>query len=344
MRPIALLLTFLVTAPVWADEWKTIEPGGDTLCAPGTPFRFHVRDGDPTKLMLFFNGGGACWSGDNCDVKTDPTTYRPFADGEGNDPRMRNGAFALDNPENPFKDWTQVFVPYCTGDIHLGTTDHTYTKSDGTTITVHHRGRINAQAAVDYVYGNVAAPETVFVSGGSAGAVSSPFFAAVLADHYKSATIIHFGGGGGGYKMPPQTQIWTDWGVFDGLPGWVNTEKYTAETTTFNGFYTMAAEAFPRIRFHQYNNAFDEVQEQFSHMLGAGDTLHQPLAENLAELKSAVPYFHSYTAPGDFHTLLRFRELYTTTSDGVRAVDWVRDVATGKKVADVTCGAPEDCE
>jgi len=29
--------------------------------------------------------------------------------------------------------------------------------------------------------------------------------------------------------------------------------------------------------------------------------------------------------------------LYTTEVDGVRLVDWIRDLATGKDVADVTC-------
>lgn len=344
MLRLLLASLFLVATPAFADTWTTIQPGGDTLCSTGTPYQFHVRKGDPKKLMVFFNGGGACWSGDNCDVKTEPTTYRPFADGEGNDPRTRDGAFALDNPENPFKDWTQIFIPYCTGDIHLGTKDHTYTKADGTQIVVHHRGRINAQSALNHIYRNVTAPETVFVSGGSAGAVSSPYYAAVLADHYPDASIIHFGGGGGGYKMEPQTQIWTDWGVFHDLPDWVDTQKYTPENTTFNALYAMAADAFPRIRFHQYNNAFDQVQEDFSAMLGASDTLLQPLEANMAEIKSAVPHFRSYIAPGDFHTLLRYTELYTTTSDGVRAVDWVQDVATGKEVRDVTCGTAEACQ
>ena len=340
----AIALFCLTLSPAVAGDWKTIEPGGETKCAMGTPYRFHMREGDPAKLMVFLNGGGACWSGDNCDVKTEPTTYRPFADGEGNDPRTRDGAFALDNPENPFKEWTQLFVPYCTGDIHLGTQDHTHTKADGSEITVYHRGRINAQAALDYLYEEVAAPKTVFLSGGSAGAVAAPYYAAELAQHYPNAQIIHFGGGGGGYKMPPQTKIWNDWGVFEKLPDWVDTEKFTAETTTFNDLYVMAADAFPHIKFHQYNNAFDGVQEQFSQMLGASSSLHQPLQDNLAEIKSAVPYFRSYTAPGDFHTLLRFKELYTTTSDGVRAVDWVRDVADGKDVADVTCGSAEACK
>lgn len=339
-----LSLLFCVIAPsAWAAEWQTIKPGGDTLCAPGTPYQFHVRKGASDKLMIFFNGGGACWSGDICDVKTEPTTYRPFADGEGNDPRTRDGAFALGNPENPFKDWSQVFVSYCTGDIHLGTADKTYTKSDGTKQTAYHRGRINAQAALAYTYETFKKPKTVFVSGGSAGAISSPYFAAEIAGHYKDAEIIHFAGGGGGYKSPPPTQIWNDWGVFTNLPAWVDTQKYTAETTRYNDLYLMAAKAFPAIKFHQYNNAYDSVQEQFAGMLSEGGTLYEPLQENLAELKSALPHFRSYTAPGEFHTLLRYKELYTTKSRGVRAVAWVQNVADGETVVDVTCGDAEAC-
>ena len=339
-----LFFTLLSSPVLAADPWITIKPGGETLCSTGTPYEFHMREGDPGKLMIFFNGGGACWSGDNCDVTTEPTTYRPFADGDGNTPRTRDGAFALTNSENPFSSWTQVFVPYCTGDIHLGTKDHTYTKKDGSQITVHHRGRINAQAALEHVFDAVPTPDTIFVSGGSAGAISSPYFAAIFAQHYADAEIIHFAGGGGGYTQNPLPELWKPWGVFTDLPAWFDAQTYTADTTRQIDFYTMAAAAAPRIKFHQYNNAFDAVQEQFSGMLNTGDNLYAPLKENMATLRADLPYFRSYTAPGEFHTLLRFKELYTTTSNGVRAVDWVRNIADGKEVSDVTCGDADACQ
>lgn len=36
------------------------------------------------------------------------------------DPRIYSGVFDLANPRNPVADWSFVYVPYCTGDIHSG--------------------------------------------------------------------------------------------------------------------------------------------------------------------------------------------------------------------------------
>ena len=43
--------------------WNVIEPAGDTVCSDFSPYRFFVRPGDKDKLMVFFQGGGACWEG-----------------------------------------------------------------------------------------------------------------------------------------------------------------------------------------------------------------------------------------------------------------------------------------
>ena len=158
-------------APAPPAEWSTIAPGGDTLCATGRPYSFHVRPGDASRVMIFLNGGGACWSGGLCDISTGSAPYTPFAEGDYNNPAKMGGAFDAANPENPFTGWTQVFVSYCTGDAHLGDKDAAYTLPGGETLTIHHRGKANVQSALDWTYANYPDPARVFVGGGSAGAV-----------------------------------------------------------------------------------------------------------------------------------------------------------------------------
>ena len=34
------------------------------------------------------------------------------------DPRRMSGLLDLDDPRNPVRNWSIVFVPYCTGDVH----------------------------------------------------------------------------------------------------------------------------------------------------------------------------------------------------------------------------------
>ncbi len=331
------------------DPWETIAPGGKTQCAFGTPYSFHARRADAEKVMLFFNGGGACWSAGTCDTRDrngGRFLYRQsVAAGSGNDPREYDGAFALDNPENPFRDWSQVFVSYCTGDIHLGTREEVYTREDGSEYTVHHRGMINAQAALAWLFEKFDAPERVVISGASAGALSAPVFAAQVAVRWPASDVIHWSGGSGGYRIPGevQQQLWRRWGVVDGLPAMLNGSEYTVKSLRVLDFYRLAARAQPRIRFHLYDTAYDAVQEQFHAWLGQPRELYTGLLQNRAELRAILPRMHSYIGAGEFHSLLRFEDFYTRQTNGVRARDWVAAAINGETPSDVSCGNAEVC-
>jgi hypothetical protein len=89
--------------------------------------------------MFFFQGGGACFSAETCSFSGN--TYETSA-GIDDDPSRAGGVFDTTNPENPFADWSVVFVPYCTGDVHIGnaTTDY------GNGLTVQHKGYVNGTA------------------------------------------------------------------------------------------------------------------------------------------------------------------------------------------------------
>ncbi len=320
-----------------SEGWNTLAPGGDTRCAMGTPYTFHVKPGAREKVMVFLNGGGACWSGQNCDASVEPTTYVPLAELPHNDPRTRGGAFDQANPENPFSAWTQVFVSYCTGDVHMGANDKTYTKPDGSEVTIFHRGKANAMSALGWLFDNVTSPETVFVSGGSAGAVSSPVYAGIVQEAYPDAQVIQFAGGGGGYRVGANPELSENLGIYTGLPDWPSMQVLSADASSFDDFYAATAAQFPQIKFHQFNTAYDSVQKQFLTLLGSDSEVYPLLKANLADLTATIGTFRSFTASGTFHTLLRFDEMYAFEAEGVRAVDWVRDVAAGKDVANVTC-------
>ncbi|PKL96816.1 MAG: hypothetical protein CVV18_00130 [Gammaproteobacteria bacterium HGW-Gammaproteobacteria-8] len=331
------------------DPWTTIAPGGQTRCAFGDPYTFHVRRASAEKIMLFFNGGGACWSAETCDTPDrngGRFVYRQAAGaGSGNDPREYDGAFALDNPDNPFLDWSQVFVSYCTGDIHLGTRDEIYTRQDGSEYTVYHRGMINAQAALAWVFENFDAPERVLVSGASAGALSAPVFATRVAARWSSSDVMHWSGGSGGYRIPGEVQqmLWRRWGVLEGLPEELDAADYSAESLRILDLYRLAVQAQPRIRFHMYDTAYDAVQEQFHAWLGHPVALHDGLIENREELRAILPRLHSYIGAGDVHTLLRYADFYRRQTAGIRARDWVAAAIHGDTPPDVYCGDAEAC-
>src|SRR5262245_35977501 len=46
--------------------WETVVTPADCMCADGSEFSFFVKHADPTKVVLFFDGGGACFNADTC--------------------------------------------------------------------------------------------------------------------------------------------------------------------------------------------------------------------------------------------------------------------------------------
>jgi hypothetical protein len=100
-----------------AAGWNTIEPGGETICSRGTPYRFFVRPGQPEDLTIYFQGGGACWDAETC------APGGPFDDSVGTldeELGFYRGMFDFADPENPLLETTLLFIPYCTGDVHTG--------------------------------------------------------------------------------------------------------------------------------------------------------------------------------------------------------------------------------
>ncbi|MBX3496545.1 MAG: hypothetical protein KF769_09910 [Parvibaculum sp.] len=320
--------------------WTTLAPGGETSCALGTPFEFHVKPGASDRLFVFLNGGGACWNGNLCSLDEEPTPYIPTSQIDHNDPRKLKGVFDEARGDNPLKDWTQVFVTYCTGDVHLGNRDVTY-DSWKEEFTVRHRGRANVRAVLDWVYRNVKAPERVLVAGSSAGGIAAPWYAVEIAERYPQAGIAVLGDGAGGYRDPAVVPLMEGWGFFDDAPVWVSDGGAPG---SFEEIWRRASIAAPDVTMAQFDNAYDDVQEMFLKLLGTETRLHKLIEANRNDLAATIPDFRSYVAGGTPHTLIRFDRLYAYEVEGVKATDWLRALAEGEEMASVSCGSAAACE
>ena len=194
-----LLLLLTVTSLAQAQDWMAVTPGGDAVCARGTPYTFFVRSGDPNKLLIFFEGGGACWNDATCAPNSG--TFDEVVEG-GEAANYTQGIFAP-NPDNPLAGYTIVFVSYCTGDYHLGTKAVDYAGG-----TVQHKGYVDATAALNWTFATYKRPTDIVVAGCSAGAIGSIYYAPTVARHYRSAHLTQFGDAGVGVINPA-------WGGFD---------------------------------------------------------------------------------------------------------------------------------
>jgi hypothetical protein len=112
----------------------------NTFCRDGSGNGIYMRNGTANKLLIYFEGGGACTTVGFCHFN--PANIDSVLTGDGQSvlgtalaagpgrqqPGVYNngtldGIFSPDNAENPYKDWNMVYVPYCTGDVHFGSNE-----------------------------------------------------------------------------------------------------------------------------------------------------------------------------------------------------------------------------
>ncbi len=168
--------------------WVMVEIPG-TVCSDGSQYRFWYYDSPTsTNMAISFEGGGACWDYPSCSGQTGilgaanpngiPTDYITQLKAKYVSPII-NGA----DPGVPGRaknnivtnGWDMVYVPYCTGDVHVGNRVVTYTDPTGQNppITFRHNGYNNTIAIANFLHGRFPSINKLLVTGFSAGGVAS---------------------------------------------------------------------------------------------------------------------------------------------------------------------------
>ena len=323
-------------AVVTVGEWQSIPGGPDCQCSDGSPFEIWERPADPTKVMLYFESGGACFSAETCGP--DSQTYKKNLD-LGVAPDL-GGVFDETNPENPIADWSIVYVPYCTGDVHLGDTETVY--SD--TVTIDHNGFNNADLGLQTVVADHPDVEQLLVAGSSAGSIPSPGFAGLAADVLPDAEIVTFGDSSAAYPDAPALNVVIGglWNVQENIPDWPVNEGLTPEDWSIPGLYVQSGLQHPEITFARFDFAYDQVQAFFAGLAGTpADDLLSLIEQSEADIEAAGVPIASYIAPGTTHMILMSDAFYEMEVEGVRLVDFFAALVGGDVPADVHC---VDCQ
>jgi hypothetical protein len=153
--------------------WTWVPIAG-AVCNDNSPtgIGMEVGPGASPNVLVFLDGGGACWDYYTCWLLRTATSG-PFGQAQF-EARIRSARpgsiFDREAPGNPFKDFTFVFIPYCTGDVHSGDTSQTYAQDKP---PWYHHGRVNVSKAFQFLVADLAAPSKVVVSGASAGGFGS---------------------------------------------------------------------------------------------------------------------------------------------------------------------------
>lgn len=327
-----------VKLPSLTPGWTRIEPGGDTACARGTPYHFWAHPGTVNRLLVYFEGGGGCWNYETC---REGSTYFDDALDSDDDPSYRPGVFDLDNPANPFKGYYVVYVPYCTGDVHWGNNVVTYTSEVGEELIIRHKGFVNASSAMEWIYSQFGGPESIFVTGCSAGSIGSIIFSPFLARHYSQARLDQLGDSEA-FVFDHPLNLDPEWQAYNNIPEWLPglREMAVGGQLTMAKFYAGVANFFPNHTFSQYNTAHDSVQQRYYFAAKRAPTpepWETALEASLEEIARSAPNFRSFVAAGDGHCIMPFARFYTEETEGARFRDWVADMAGGKEVPNIHC-------
>ena len=258
--------------------WERVELPG-TLCGNGSQYKFFVYD-NPTSnnLLLYFEGGGACWDYESCSGRLGvlgaanrnglPDDYI-----ESTLPKfvapLVNGA----DPGIPFrsrtdlitKGWDVVYMPYCTGDVHVGNSVTTYVDPTGQEppLLWHHNGYNNTIAALGELATRFPNINKLLVSGFSAGGVATGvgyYFARQILNPNAGYMINDSGPifpapNAGSNSRPLHDTITASWdmaSVFDQLPA-------TFDPSDFGSINIMMAVEFPndQLAYTGYSRDFN---------------------------------------------------------------------------------------
>jgi len=174
----------LIETPV--DRWSFVAING-TTCANGSTAGFGLdRSGhDDGELFVYFAGGGACWDTATCTaqppvaVNLDVTYTQQKLDFDVAQLTIER------QPGTLLQNTNFVFVPYCTADLHAGTTVTAYPGGP----TIHHTGGDNTQAFVQALHDKFPDATQIWLAGSSAGGYGATFNMHRFSDAWPAAHV-----------------------------------------------------------------------------------------------------------------------------------------------------------
>lgn len=326
--------------PLPTDGWPIPAP---------TEYSFFIQKGSPEKILIAFDGGGACWDAATCIASPlfpqafgGRATYSPMVDETVEGLAASGGVLDDGNVKNPFQNYTKVFVPYCSGDIHWGSRDTTYVLNLPTgplPWEIRHRGTDNFLAVLDWLKKNgrdrydldFSDVSDVTVTGASAGGYGADLAFAYVVEMFDENTrlnLVSDSAIGVIDTQDPAQQLsfYSDaiydpdapgsesWGVEANLPPWVpgldSSLLYAAASSPNSlvpSFFAALGNYKPEAKLASITPNLDLVQIQFYGIMKGvfDDVTAGEWYFTMAALTSqtaALPNYRFFIEDGTFHT------------------------------------------
>ena len=343
-----------------------------TRCGDGSDYAFWIRmppAGHPaSKVVVHIVGGGACYDGPSCAAQ-DPDLFEALSDGMGS-----GGILSATNPDNPFLDWVQVSLPYCTQDLHIGG-GITNVFSE---MTVNRYGALNLRAALGYVrdvvWTTMDAADSdgyrpdrmqMMLSGSSAGGYGVAYnYHWVLDDlRWVHTTAVPDAGLGmdngradgvialGSLAILPTTP---GWNVKPFLPPYCQTASCAENFINLDVAQVPRLKGVPEQQILQISNQVDATQRNTTNFLSNGEFVNALRARYCAV--QGMPGLHAFlrASSTSVHGEVTTSTFYNVVIGGTTMAQWLGDaatdpdgvidkIATGTIVPDINGAQPFPC-
>ncbi len=312
-------------------QWTFLDVEGST-CRDGSDTGIGVRlQEGADDLMIYLEGGGACFNGATCSTNPDSFDEASF---DRRRAGLDQGIFSTGD-DNPVGDWNMVYVPYCTGDVHSGSApDAAVPGVSGTQQFVGHRNveRMLALLA-DGLDGD---PDDVLLTGASAGGFGTLINFPAVAETFPTADLT---------LLDDSGPIFYDDGVLSPQLGGAFVQLYNFPESLpgapllyqpdgLQNIYGYLAQTYPDATFGLASHLEDQVIRFFFGFDPAtGESLDisgDAYAAALRDIRARVPdRWGTYYAGGGSHTFIG-GPAYYQASGGVTLNDWLGDLLDGE--------------
>lgn len=286
------------------DQWTWVD-FPDSSCDDGSTTGIGVyHSSTSSNLLVFMNGGGACWDYQTC-YQLNTASHGPFQQAEFAQfasASMAGTIFDRSEAQNPFKDWSYVFIPYCTGDVHSGNNVIQYSMGTSTK-TYHHTGHANVLAYLKRLQPTFPTPGKLVVSGSSAGGFGSLLNYATFRWYWPETKSYLLDDSG-----PPLENDWIPQGfVMSWLTNW-NLQALLDDwcgdmcTTDLSYGVVVLTGAYPNDRMSLLSSLQDKTISGYFLLSNTG--MQAALTQLATDRLDPTTNFHYFYVTGNTHTML----------------------------------------
>jgi len=305
------------------DQWTWIDVEG-TQCGDGSATGFAINPhAGATTLFLYLEGGGGCWDYLTCEGLVQ-TSFHLNGYGEETfegliaEVYKNMWLFDRDSETNPLADAHFVFIPYCTGDAHVGdAVQELQGLLPWNNGTFYFKGRANLLADLAHIVPTFPEVERVVLTGGSAGGFGAGLNWPVVSDAFGQGIAVDLIDDSGP-PIEPNAGVWPKW-----LSAWqvelpegcVGCEGNVTAVVDY-----LRTHMLPKGKMALLSFSRDAIISTFFQL---SPFVFEERLHGVLDLFDQEPNAHYFVMDGASHTMTIFGTEGYEASDGTKLTDWL---------------------